>query len=81
MDDVIFLAKDCMKTIRIMEYEFQLKGVGVTEYYLGGDMELGKDEKMSWSAKTYIKKVTERIENLIEKCLKYWESLMTGLLP
>ncbi len=70
VDDVIFVSKDPMQQIRIVEFEYQLKGVGVPEYYLEGDMELGKDGKMSWSAKTYIKNVTDRIEKLFETCLK-----------
>ncbi len=48
-----------------MEYKYQLEGVQVHEHYLGGNMEWGKDWKMSWSAKSYIKNVTERIEKLI----------------
>ncbi len=57
-----------------MEYENQLKGIRVPEYYLGGDMELDKDGKMSWLAKTYIKNVTEGIEKLLETCLRSWDS-------
>jgi len=78
VDDVIFVAKDPMKYIKIMEYEYQLKGVGVPEYYLGGDMEFSKDGKMSWSAKTYIKNISERIEKLFEICLKSWDSPMVA---
>ncbi len=66
-----------MKYIRNIEYEYQLKGVGVPEYYLGGDMELAKNGKMSWSAKTYIQNFTERIEKLMKKFLKTWKSPMT----
>ncbi len=40
VDDVIFVSLDPMQYICIMEYEYHLKGVGVREYYLGGDMEL-----------------------------------------
>ncbi len=41
VSDVIFVSQDPMKYIKIMEYEYQLKGVGIPEYYLGGNMELG----------------------------------------
>ncbi len=34
-----------MKYIKILEYEYQLKRVGVPDYYPGGNMELGKDGK------------------------------------
>ncbi len=37
-------------------------------------MELGKDGKISWSAKTYIKNISERTEKLFETCLKSWDS-------
>ncbi len=76
VDDVILVAKDPMKYIRIMEYEYQLKGVGVPEYYFGGDMELGKDGNMSWSAKAYIKNVSNRIAKLFETCLRSRDSPM-----
>ncbi len=55
MDNVIFTAKDPIKYIRIMEYVYQLKRVGVPDYYFEGDMKLLKDRKMSWSANIYIK--------------------------
>ncbi len=75
--DVIFVPKHPMKYIRIMEYEYELKGVGVPEYYLGDYMEVGKDGNMSLSAKIYIKNITESMEKLMEKCLKSWEIPMT----
>ncbi len=57
--DFIFTAKDSMKCIRVMEYEYILKRMGVPEYYLAGNTKLGRDGKMSWSAKIYIKNVFE----------------------
>ncbi len=39
-------------------------------------MQLGKDGKMSWSFKTYIKNASERIKKLFEMCLKLYESPM-----
>ncbi len=55
-----------MAYLEVMKYEYNLKGVGQPEYYLGGDMKIGKDGKMSWSAKIKIKNDTERIEKLLE---------------
>ncbi len=52
-----------MKYIKIMEYEYLLKWVDVPQYYLGGNMEFSKDGKISWSSKTNIKNVSDRIEN------------------
>ncbi len=64
--DFIFISKDPMKYIRIMEYEYQLKGLGLPANFLDGNMELGKNGKMSWSTKKDIKNVTSRIEKLLE---------------
>ncbi len=81
VDDVIFAAKNPMRYIRIMAYEFQLKGVDVPEYYLGSNMELGKDGEMSWSAKSYINNVSDKIDELFETCHKSWDSSMAAKLP
>ncbi len=62
VDDVIFMCLNPMQYICIMEYEYHFKGVGVPKYYLGGNMELGKDGKLSRSAKTYIKNVADRLD-------------------
>ncbi len=43
VDAVIFIAKDAMKYIRIIEYEHEVKGFGVPEFYVGDNMEFGKD--------------------------------------
>ncbi len=43
VDHAIFIARVPMKYIKVMEYEYQLKGVGVSKYYLGEDMYLSKD--------------------------------------
>ncbi len=59
-----------------MEYEYKLKGVSVTDYYLGSNMELNKDGEFPWSAKTYIKNVSEMIDKLFETCLRSWDSPM-----
>ncbi len=59
-----------------MECEYQIKEVGVPENYIGGNMELRKNGKMSWSSKTYIKNVSGRIEKLFEKWIKCWYSPM-----
>ncbi len=46
VDAVIFIAKDPMKYIRIIEYDYQVKAIGVPEFYMGGNMEFGKDREM-----------------------------------
>ncbi len=58
---MIFIVKDPMNYIRILENDYHLQRVGVFEYYLEEDTELVKNGKMSWSAKICIKNITERI--------------------
>ena len=70
IDDVILVAKDPMAYLEVMKYEYNLKGVGVPEYYLGGDMEIHEDGHMAWSAKTYIKTISEKIARLLEITLR-----------
>ncbi len=76
MDVMFFIAKDPIKYIRTMQYEYQLTTQGEPENYLGGDMELVNVRKVSWSAKTYILKMVERIGKSMEKCLKFWNGPM-----
>ena len=73
VDDVMFIAKDLMDYFEVMQYEYNLKGVGVPESYLGGDMEIHEDGHMAWSPSTYIKTITERIERLLESSLRSWQ--------
>ncbi len=53
-----------------MNCEYQLRGIEVPESYLGGDMELAKDFKMSWSVTMLYLNVSERIQKLFETCLR-----------
>lgn len=39
VDDVLHWSKNPMKLIKQLEERFSLKGTGVPEYYLGGDIE------------------------------------------
>ncbi len=59
MDDVIFIGRNPMRYL--VKYEYNLKGVGKSEHYHG----------KTWFAKTYIKNVTDRIENLLETKLRF----------
>ena len=57
---------------------YKLKGVGSPEYYLGGDVKIKYKgeiiEYLETSAKTYIKRVTDKIESLMEWKLKHYTS-------
>ena len=74
VDDLIFVSKDPMKYIEQLKFEYEMKGVGVPEYYLGGNVDIGTDGSMYWSAKTYIKNVCDRVEKLFDVTLKSYGS-------
>ena len=63
-----------MQIIDELKKEYTLKGVGIPEYYLGGDVEINAKYGMQLSAKTYIKNVTERIEKMFETRLRHYGS-------
>ena len=83
VDDLLIMSKDPMPIIKELETEYKvLKGVGVPEYYLGGDISHQKHPMapkgtfLTTSAKTYIKKVCDKIEPLMEWKLKNFGSPM-----
>jgi hypothetical protein len=80
VDDILVVSKDPMKTIEALRKCYPLKGVGVPEYYLGGDMFQQRDDSgntfLATSAKTYIKNVTDKIEKLLDVTLKGYETPM-----
>ncbi len=41
MDDAIFIGINCLSYIDVVKYEYNLKGAGLPEYYIEGDMEDG----------------------------------------
>ena len=66
VDDVLVWSKDPMKIINEMKKTYTMKGIGVPEYYLGGNVEqLGPEWekegiKIALSARTYIKNVIKK---------------------
>ena len=82
VDDLLIFSKNPMDIIRTLEKRYTLKGTGVPEYYLGGNIEeiewagAPNNKTLAWSAKTYITNVTERIEKLYGKELKNYQSPM-----
>jgi hypothetical protein len=73
VDDILIWSKDPMSVIKALEKAYMLKGVGIPEYYLGGNVEfLGEAWKnqelgLALSAKTYIKKIIPKFEGLFDK--------------
>ena len=77
VDDLLIFSRDPETFIHVLrtKFDYELKGVGVPEYYSGADLSYEQDTNC-WvmSAKTYIKNVTERIEKLLETELKCYGS-------
>ena len=73
VDDLLVWSKDPMSIIEELKKSYILKGVGVPEYYLGGDVEIldqhWKEDGVgiALSAKTYIKNVIPKFETLFDE--------------
>ena len=73
VDNVIIFGKDQMKTMKELEKEYVLKGVGTPQYYLGGDVvQLDKHWEnegiyTAFSAETYIRNCLPRLAKLCNK--------------
>jgi hypothetical protein len=80
VDDLLVMSKDPMAIIRELQKEYPLKGVGQPEYYLGGDVKAYQRSDgtmgVSTSAKTYIKRISEKVESLLGWKLKNYGSPM-----
>ena len=59
---------------------YPLQGVGIPEYYLGGDFKIHKTQEgmttFTFCAKTYLSNVCEKIEKLLNVVLKHFETPM-----
>ena len=84
VDDLIIAAKNPMEIIKELEVagKYKFKGVGVPEYYLGGDVARRKNGNETYTtvltAKTYIKNIVDKIERLFEITLKSYHSPLEG---
>ena len=71
-----------MSIIEALKQSYPLKGVGTPEYYLRGDVGYAKSDAsptgnfLVTSAKTYIKKVCDKIETHMEWWLRTYGSPM-----
>ena len=73
VDDVLVFSKNPMKIIDALKKTYVLKGVGIPEYYLGGNVEKPIDEHWdklgittALSAETYITNAIDRFKKLLE---------------
>jgi hypothetical protein len=76
VDDILVWSKDPMAVIKSIEKIYVLKGVGIPQYYLGGNVEfIGEAWKnqglgLALSARTYIQNVIPKLESLCDKEFK-----------
>jgi hypothetical protein len=83
VDDIIVISKDAMDVINKFKETYSLKGVGVPEYYLGGNFHrvddpelIAMDIKTALSAETYIKNTLEKFERTFGEELKLFKTPM-----
>ena len=82
VDDVLVYSRHPMDIINELKEDYILKGIGVPEYYLGGDIEQLpdawiKDElTTALSARTYIKNVTDKFEDMLGTEFRQFKSPM-----
>ena len=76
VDVVLVWSKDPMSIMQKLKEIYIMKGVGIPEYYLGGDVEMldehCKDDcvGLALSAKTYIKNIIPKFEELLQAQFK-----------
>ena len=81
VDDILVFSKDPMKIIECLKVTYPLQGVGLPEYYLGGDFKVQKRDRgdtITVCAKTYISNVCQRVEELFNVKLKSYETPMAS---
>ena len=80
VDDILIFSKQPDKLLDCLKVTYPLQGVGIPEYYLGGDFKIYRrptgEETITFCAKTYITNVCERIEHLMGEKLKGYDMPM-----
>jgi len=81
VDDLLVFSRHPETVIEALKqgFNYELKGVGVPEYYSGADIDRDPDTGCwTMSAQTYIKGVVGRIEKLLDTTLRNYGSPMTS---
>ena len=79
VDDLLIFSRCPEGITKLLQdvYGYELKGLGIPEYYSGADIGYDQERNCWWmSAKTYIHSVSERIEKLLDVKLKNYASPM-----
>ena len=77
VDNLLIASKDSVKIIQKIEDTYELKGIGIPEYYPGGDVSPGKINGAKYiaiSSKIYIKRLMEKIEKIMSWDLRKYNS-------
>ena len=76
VDDVMAWCKDPVQVISALSEQYTLKGVGIPEYYLGGNVEYLDEHwskegiNIAFSARTYINNIIPKFEKLVGREFK-----------
>ena len=76
VDDILCWSKDPIKIIDALKEHYELKGVGIPEYYLGGNVEAMDEHwnkhgiNMGFSSRTYVSNIIPKFETLYDMELK-----------
>ena len=76
VDDILVWSRKPMKIIEALKNSYELKGVGVPEYYLGGNVEQLNEHwskqgiTMGFSSRTYVGNIIPKFEALFNQELK-----------
>ena len=82
VDDLLVASKDPKAILDVLRSDYTLKGVGIPEYYLGGNVdeldEQWQNEGIRWSlnAQTYTKNVLDKFEELYKESFRQYKSPM-----
>lgn len=81
VDDILIFSKEPHGLIKRLQVTYPLQGVGIPQYYLGGDFKVQKQHRevgtFTFCAKTYLVNVCEKIERLMGVVLMCFETPMT----
>ena len=82
VDDILIWSKDPMHAMKRLMAIYTMKGVGIPEYYLGGNVEqldehwAKENIQVGLSARTYIENVIPKFEELLENEIRKYKTPM-----
>ena len=67
VDDILVFSREPEELIKCLQVVYPLQGVGIPEYYLGGDFKIHKTQEgvitFTFCAKTYLSMCVKRLKN------------------